>query len=369
MPSVAPQRRARSTVLIHRGRAVASLAAAVVSWTLLVWALVAFQRSLGAGWLGKGIAAIIGVLVALAGASAIVCGRRAVAHSRTAHRLAHDGDNRGARLASASVTDWALYAVGISVTAIIVAGFVAFLTVEHGVIRHTFLSGTALRESWRQALLTGFWYNVRLFLVAEITVLMWGLIVALARMFPGKAGRPIRFLATAYADVFRGLPAVITIYLVIFGLQLANLPGLRSMDRDVRSFLLSVLSLTLVYGAYVAEVYRSGLDSIHWSQTAAARSLGLSQAQTLRHVVVPQAVRRIIPPLLNDFIGLQKDTTLLAFVGVNDVFNLTQKTANRIFNLSPVLGGGLMFLVITIPMARFTDYLVRRDQARMRANG
>jgi len=154
----------------------------------------------------------------------------------------------------------------------------------------------------------------------------------------------------------------------VFGLGLADLPLVNSLSRDQQRFWLPVLALVLVYGAYVTEVYRSGLESIHWSQTAAARSLGLSHGQTLRYVIIPQAVRRIVPPLLNDFIGLQKDTALLAFVGVIEIFNESTLLKSKYFNLTPVVGAGIAFVVITIPMARFTDYLVRRDQARTRAS-
>ena len=176
--------------------------------------------------------------------------------------------------------------------------------------------------------------------------------------------------------MFRGLPAIITIYLIGFGLPLTQLPIIEdTADIDFtvlgvrvdQPFLLGVLALTLVYGAYVAEVFRSGIESIHWSQRAAARGLGLSQGQTMRYVIVPQAVRRVIPPLMNDFIGLQKDTALVSAVGVLEAFNLARIYAGQHFNLSSVAGVGICFLVITIPMTRFTDYLVRRDQRRMQA--
>jgi polar amino acid transport system permease protein len=210
--------------------------------------------------------------------------------------------------------------------------------------------------------------NIKIFIVAEALVLVWGLIVAVCRLVPGKAGAPVRFLAVAYTDLFRGMPAILVIYLIVFGLGLADLPLVNSLTRDQQRFWLPVLALVLVYGAYVTEVYRAGLESIHWSQTAAARSLGLSHGQTLRYVIVPQAVRRIVPPLLNDFIGLQKDTALLAFVGVIEIFNESTLLKSKYFNLTPVVGAGIAFIVITIPLARFTDYLVRRDQARMRAS-
>jgi polar amino acid transport system permease protein len=132
---------------------------------------------------------------------------------------------------------------------------------------------------------------------------------------------------------------------------------------------LAILALTLVYGAYVAEVYRAGIESVHWSQRAAARGLGLSEGQTMQYVVIPQAVRRVIPPLLNDFIGLQKDTALVSAVGALDAFNVARNNASNTFNLSAVTGVGICFLVITIPMTRLTDYLVRRDQRRMGPGG
>lgn len=228
----------------------------------------------------------------------------------------------------------------------------------------TFLDREILAESL-PSILTGFWLNVKLFLVAEILVLVWGLVVALARSAPGPEGAPLRWLAIAYLDLFRGLPALVTIYLVGFGLPLTGLPVFRNLSL----FNLGVLALTLIYGAYVAEVYRAGIDSVHWSQSAASRSLGLSYRQTMRFVVIPQAVRRVIPPLLNDFICLQKDTTLVSLIGLLEGFNRARIFSGNRFNLSPVVGLGLCFVVITIPMARLTDYLVDRDQRRMRAAG
>jgi len=128
-----------------------------------------------------------------------------------------------------------------------------------------------------------------------------------------------------------------------------------------------VLSLSLVYGAYVAEVYRAGLESIHWSQTAAARSLGLSQWQTLRHVVVPQAIRRILPPLLNDFVALQKDTALVSIIGLSEILLVATILKSNHFNLSPITGAALFFLVVTIPFTRLVDYLIKKDKERTQA--
>jgi polar amino acid transport system permease protein len=223
----------------------------------------------------------------------------------------------------------------------------------------------------------GFWLNVQIFVVAEVLVLFWGLALALMRTTPGRAATPLRWFAIAYVDLFRGLPAIVTIYLVGFGLPQA-LPDLFNHNpvnaflfgsEQISLFQLGVISLTLVYGAYVAEVVRSGIESIHWSQTAAARSLGLSHGETMRNVIVPQAVRRVVPPLLNDFIGLQKDTALVSVIGALEGFNEAKIYAGNYFNLSSVVGLGICFVVITIPLTRFTDWLVERDQRRMRANG
>jgi polar amino acid transport system permease protein len=269
----------------------------------------------------------------------------------------------------------------LSVVAIVLATLLTFgLAVWSSVdgledVGNTFFSWEHISDSF-PGVWEGFKLNIAIFIVAEVLVLVWGLIVAIVRQLPGRAAMPLRWLAVAYVDVFRGLPAIITIYLIVFGLPLTQLPIVEeTADVDFtvlgvqvdQLFILGVLALVLVYGAYVAEVYRSGIESIHWSQRAAARGLGLSQGQSLRYVVVPQAVRRVIPPLMNDFIGLQKDTALLNIVGVLEGFNIARIYAGNNFNLSSVTGLGICFLVITIPMTRLTDYLVKRDQERMQA--
>lgn len=255
-------------------------------------------------------------------------------------------------------------------------------------VGNTFFSWEHITSSFPDVF-DGFVLNVVIFIVAEVFVLIWGLVVVVMRQLPGRAAAPLRWLSIAYVDVFRGLPAIITIYLVVFGLPLTQLPIIEDtadISFELFSFhipgtdlgstviidqvvILGILALTLIYGAYVAEVYRAGIESVHWSQRAAARGLGLSQGQALRFVVVPQAVRRVVPPLMNDFIGLQKDTALLNIVGVLEGFNIARIYAGNNFNLSSVAGLGLCFLVITIPMTRFTDYLVKRDQERMMAGG
>jgi polar amino acid transport system permease protein len=279
--------------------------------------------------------------------------------------------------------------VAIGLTAMLFLGL-AIWNAWPGIIdvANTFFSWEHISGSFPEVF-EGFMLNVVIFIVAEFFVLIWALIVVVMRQLPGRASAPLRWLAVAYVDVFRGLPAIITIYLVVFGLPLTQLPIIEDtadISFELFSFhipgtdlgatviidqlvILGIFALVLIYGAYVAEVYRSGIESVHWSQRAAARGLGLSQGQSLRHVVLPQAVRRVIPPLMNDFIGLQKDTALLNIVGVLEGFNIARLYSGNNFNLSSVAGLGLCFLVITIPMTRYTDHLVKRDRERMMAGG
>jgi polar amino acid transport system permease protein len=204
-----------------------------------------------------------------------------------------------------------------------------------------------------------FWVNVALFLIAEVLILALGLLLAVMRSLPGPVLFPLRLLATIYVDLFRALPGVLVIFVLGFGI-----PGLRLPGVPNDPFFWGVVALTLLYSAYVSEVYRSGIDSIHPSQAAAARSLGLSHVQALRHVVLPQAVRRVIPPLLNDFIGLQKDTVLVSFIGVVEIFRQTVIRQQATFNYTPFMVTALVFLAVTIPLARLTDWLIAHERDR-----
>ncbi len=251
----------------------------------------------------------------------------------------------------------------------IAAGIVAMMTLGAFLLRDgihdfqtVFLSWPDMKAAWPKVW-KGFKLNIKTFLVAEVIVLVWALVVALIRSSPGPALAPLRWLAVAYADIFRGLPAILTIYLVVFGMPLTGIPFFSDLDL----FWLGVFALTLVYGAYVSEVYRAGIDAVHWSQTAAARSLGLSYLQTQRYVVVPQAVRNVVFPLLNDFIGLQKDTALLSVAGILEGFARARIYSGTEFNMSSVTLLGLMFVAITIPQARFLDHLIARDQRKRQA--
>jgi polar amino acid transport system permease protein len=204
-----------------------------------------------------------------------------------------------------------------------------------------------------------FLLNVKLFLAAEVFILVLALLLAVLRGLPGPTLFPLRLLSAAYTDVFRGIPTILLIYLLGFGVPALAIEGVPRSE-----FFWGGVALVLVYSAYVAEVYRAGIESVHPSQEAAARSLGLTRAQALRHVVVPQAVRRVVPPLLNDFIGLQKDTALVGLLGLVEAFKQSQIEVAGSFNFTPYLATALLFLLLTIPLTRFTDWLIARNRRR-----
>jgi len=226
----------------------------------------------------------------------------------------------------------------------------------------TFFSWQDLKASF-PSVVEGFKTNLSLMFVAEACVLVWGLVLALLRLGRGPLGAPLRWLSIAYIDLFRAIPGLVLIYMIGFGIPISGVP----FFSDWSQYSLAVLALTILYGAYVAEVYRAGIESIHWSQTAAARSLGLTHGKTMRFVILPQAVRRVIPPLLNDFIGLQKDTAFIGIIGVLDGFRRAQIYAGTEFNLTSFTGLALCFVVVTFPMTRLADRLLKRDAARLQA--
>lgn len=201
--------------------------------------------------------------------------------------------------------------------------------------------------------------NIKLFLVAECLILVVALVVALIRVVPSPALAPVRLLAVAYTDVFRGTPTLLVIFLVCFGV-----PALRLQGAPTSIFWLGVLALTLSYGAYVAEVIRAGISSVHPSQWAAGRSLGLTYGQTLRSVVLPQALRRVMPPLLNDFISLQKDTALVSVAGLVEILREAQINSSRTFNFTPYVVAACFFVALTVPLARLADWLALRQLRR-----
>jgi len=207
--------------------------------------------------------------------------------------------------------------------------------------------------------LSAFWLNVKLFCIAEVFILPLALLLAIVRSLPGPVFFPLRVLSIAYTDFFRGVPTILVIVTLGFGAPALQLQGIPQSTT-----FWGVVSLVLVYTAYVSEVYRAGIESVHPSQSAAARSLGLNHLQSVWYVVVPQAVRRVIPPLLNDFIGLQKDTALVGILGAVEAFKQTQIDQAATFNFTSSICAALLFVAITIPLARFTDWLVARDRRR-----
>jgi polar amino acid transport system permease protein len=230
-------------------------------------------------------------------------------------------------------------------------------------IKELFFDADVFRDSIGE-IFDRFWRNVFIFVVAEIFVLMLALLIAVLRSLQGPVFAPLRILAAMYTDLFRALPTILVILLLGFGAPALQIKGVPHSD-----VFWAIVALVLVYSAYVAEVYRAGIQSVHPSQVASARALGLSRRKTLRFVVVPQAVRRVIPPLLNDFIGLQKDSALVAVIGYTEALRQAQIISASEFDFTPYVALALVYIVITIPEARFVDWLVARDQRRRQAAG
>jgi polar amino acid transport system permease protein len=225
-------------------------------------------------------------------------------------------------------------------------------------LRQSFL-GTESEPSVARAFLL----NVYMFTISEVLILVLALVIAVVRQIPGPVFFPFRMVAVAYTDLFRGIPLILVLYIIGFGV-----PGLGlAFFSYLSDVTYGIIALVLVYSAYVAEVYRAGIESVHESQNAAARSLGLSRWQSLRFVVLPQAVRRVIPPLLNDFIGLQKDTALVSVLGSIEAARAAQIYSASQFNYASYVVAALLFVLITIPLARFTDRLIARDKRRRQA--
>lgn len=254
--------------------------------------------------------------------------------------------------------------IALASTIVVFGGLAWLVTSAPGwpIVRDSFLNGEVFAASLPD-LLEAFVVNIQLFVVAEILVLIFGLVLAVMRSLNGPVFLPIRVLSTVYTDMFRAIPGLLVIAVLGFGL-----PPLGLVDPRIDLRILGIAALTLVYSAYVSEVYRAGIESIHPSQDAAARSLGLSRLQSLRYVVIPQAVRRVIPPLLNDFIGLQKDTVLVSFIGLVEIFRLGSIRTGSTYNFTPFVSIALIFLVLTIPLIHLVDWLVERDRRRSPRN-
>jgi len=228
-------------------------------------------------------------------------------------------------------------------------------------VRGQFFSWHHFRDGFPE-IAHAFLLNVKIFCIAEPIILVLALLIAVIRSLPGPAFFPLRVLAIAYADLLRGVPTILVIYLFGFGVPALQLNGVPQSQT-----FWAIVALVLVYTAYVSEVYRAGIESVHPSQDAAARSLGLRRGQALRYVVVPQAVRRVIPPLLNDFIGLQKDTALVGILGAVEAFQQVQIDQAATFNFTYGIDAAVLFVAITIPLTRLVDYLVSRERRRRQA--
>lgn len=274
------------------------------------------------------------------------------AYVRSDRQLARDRHRRRATLRSTAIA---------TVSTVVVA-VVLYLMVTGSPgwprVRETFLNAEQARLSF-PSVLEGLWLNVRLLVICGSLVLAFGLAIALLRTLSGPVFFPLRLLAAAYTDFFRGLPLLICVLVMAYGVPALRLEGVTN-----NLTYLAGAALVLTYSAYVAEVFRAGIESVHPSQRAAARSLGLTAAQTMRRVVLPQAVRRVVPPLLNDLVSLQKDTGLVSIVGVVDAVYAAQIFTGRTFNYSSYLVAAVLFIALTIPMTRFTDWVTARMNRR-----
>jgi polar amino acid transport system permease protein len=224
--------------------------------------------------------------------------------------------------------------------------------------------------------LDGFWFTIKLSVVSGVLSLLWGLVLAALRQLPGRALAPIRWLTIAYIDVFRGIPALLVLLLLSGFLPAAQADGVIPESIGLPTwfgqptwFWYGVMGLTLTYGAYMAEVYRAGIESVPGGQMEAARSLGMGHGQAMRYVIVPQAVRTVIPPLLNDFIALMKDTSLVSVIGALEVVQAGFDVQTADFNGSGLVLGALFFLAVTIPLARLVDVMIARQQRRTERGG
>lgn len=254
-------------------------------------------------------------------------------------------------------------AVAVVSSVIVIGALVVLVVTSPGwdVVRSTFFDVDYAGEVL-PAVFAGLLLNIRLTIVASVLIAILGLTLAMARTSRAPALAPFRLLATGYVDLFRGVPTLLVILLIGFGVPALGLSGMTSSV-----IILGTAAIVLTYSAYVAEVLRSGILSVHPSQSAAARSLGLTSGQTLRHVVLPQGVRRVIPPLMNDFVSLLKDTGLISVLGVVDAIRAAQIESSRTFNYTPYVVAAILFLILTIPLTRLTDRFLHRSIERQNA--
>ncbi len=242
-------------------------------------------------------------------------------------------------------------AIAIGSSIVVIGGLAAWILTSPGwpVVRETFFSWSIFKDSFPEVL-EGFWLDVKIFVLAEVAVLIVGLIIALVRTSRAPAMFPLRLIGVVWVDLFRGFPLILLVYLIGFGVPALQLTGL-----PTDPVVLGGIAITLSYSAYVAEVYRAGIGSVHRGQRDAALAVGLTDGQAMRHVILPQAVRRVAPPLLNDFVSLQKDVALISILGPQEAFRIAQINQYESFNFTPLIAAALLYLAVTIPLARVVD--------------
>ena len=272
--------------------------------------------------------------------------------SPSSHELARRQVRRTLRVRSTVI------ATATTVVVFVVVGLLVVSSPGWATVKETFFDGhharAVLPDIW-----DAIWLNIKMFLIAELFILVVGMLIALARVSRSPWLTPVRIVAVVYTDVVRGIPTILLVYLLAFGMPALQLQGLPKSP-----FFWATFALIISYSAYVAEVFRSGIESVHPSQWASAQALALSRGQTLRHVVVPQAVRRVVPPLLNDFVSLQKDTALASTVGVFEAVFVARDYGNYNFNYTPYVVVACFFIAMTVPLARVTDWLSARTRRR-----
>lgn len=285
----------------------------------------------------------------------------AVYFALQSHKAGDNGDRKQMLHYAVLSRLWAQYSFGALLTLAVIAFIVLIFVSNNFAVADSYFNIEAMKEGFPQiasSFVTNLWVSV----VAQVCAVTWGLILAIARSLPGRAAAPIRFLAVLYIDLFRGLPGLLTILIIGFGLPQTGLPFVSNLSL----FASGALALTIVFGAYLAETFRAGMEAVHWSQVAAGKAIGLTHFQVLRYVVLPQAIRNVIPPLLNWYILLLKDTSLLSVLGLLEGVNKARIMVIAQSNLTGLTGVALCFLAVTIPLARFTDYLVKRNAAALR---
>lgn len=255
----------------------------------------------------------------------------------------------------------------IALSSTLAFGFILVLLVTgaqgYEMVKNSFFNWEYAKEAM-PSVFHGLLLNLRVLIIAEFFVLLLGLLIAIARTTTSPVLYPVRLIATMYTDLFRGLPLLLVLLLVGLGI-----PGLRISWIPNSAVILGTVALVLTYSAYVAEVIRAGIEGVNPTQRQAARALGLTQSQTLEHVVLPQAFRNVTPPLLNDLVSLQKDSGLISVLGAVDAIRAAGIQTAQSFNFTPYLVAGALFVLLTIPLTRFTDWLTRRQDARQRAQG